>query len=145
LCGTWSFISINNVWSFLDIKMFATVEAKYCLLISVLIELTEVLTLCAFFGENWCSGLGFDVVFRVFGFFVVLGVVAGDIFFCFCTLFHWIDWWMEELFKAGGFLNILVWWACGCQAYRILSNSINNEHITLLLLETMKNGTRETR
>jgi hypothetical protein len=43
--------SINNAWSFLGIKLFATVEANDCLLISVLIELVEVLMLGEFFGD----------------------------------------------------------------------------------------------
>ena len=46
-----SSISINKAWSFLGIKLFATVEANDCLLISVLIELDEVLTLGEFFGD----------------------------------------------------------------------------------------------
>ncbi|CAI6342750.1 unnamed protein product [Macrosiphum euphorbiae] len=52
LCGTLSSISMNYAWSFLGIKLFATVEAKEGLLISVLIELSEVLTLGEFFGGD---------------------------------------------------------------------------------------------
>jgi hypothetical protein len=52
LCRTLSSISINNAWSFLGTKLFVTVEANDCLLISMLMELTEVLMLNAFFGEN---------------------------------------------------------------------------------------------
>lgn len=83
-----SFISINKAWSFLGIKLFATVEANDCLLISVLIELVEVLTLGEFFGDNRCSGLGFDVIFSEFGLGKFLGVVGDVLFFCFCTSFE---------------------------------------------------------
>jgi len=89
-----SSISINKAWSFLGIKLFATVEANDCMLIFVLIELVEVLTSDEFFGGIWCSGLGFDVIFSEFGLGKLLGVNDDVLFFCFCT-YNWIaeNWW----------------------------------------------------